>query len=231
MSHYHTGLLKFDREILKIVATSQDLRKRIYDLTIEWNEVGNDFSARLLSNREILPLIECYAKIVRNYELIGKEFSQLDVGLENIMAVEYDVEELLADIKKKFEVLNSNISFQTNFDEGRSYIVEVLTPAVDRLIGAGKVMHLKAQEILNPLNPFKSHFPKIIYKVRRKAFWLIFGMSFGLFIYGIISNHADWLLFGTTVVLILCLLLVFLLAFFKLNRQNKQIPNNQRSEP
>ena len=217
--HYEAGILKFDNEIIRIVAMCQNLRRKIDDLTTERNEIGNDFSAKLLNNEQMAPLIEHYSEIVRSYETACKEFSQLDSDLEKIMAVEDDAQELIGDVKKTLEEMTSNFNFKTDFNEAQAYISEVLTPTVDRIIEAGQAIHVKAQDALVSFNPPKGKFDDAMYKILKGTFWLLPGIGGALFIYGFFTKHEGLLAFGS--IMLLSSLILFVALKFERHKEQK----------
>lgn len=216
--HYESGILKFDNDIMRIVSMCLDLRRKIDDLTTEMNEMGNDFSAKLLSNEQMVPLVAHYSEIVRSYETACKEFSRLDADLEKIMAVEEDAQELIGDVKKTLEETASSFNFKTDFEEAQIYISEVLTPAVDRIIEAGQTIHLKAQDAMAAFNPPKSKIDDVIVKILKGIFWGLPGIGGGLFIYGFFTKHEGSLAFGS--ILFLSSLILFI--WLKFERQKEQ---------
>ena len=210
--HYEAGILKFDNEIKRIVAMCQDLRQKADDLVAEMEELGNAFSAKLLSNEQIMPLIDQYSEIVHSYEIACKEFSQLDPELEKIMSVESDAQELIEDVKRTLEAATSNFNFKTDFDEVQTYISDVLAPTLDRIIEVGKAIHVKAQDALVSFNPPKSKFDDALYKILKGTFWLLPGIGGALFIYGLFTKHIGSLTLGFILLfgsLILWILLKF----------------------
>jgi len=149
------GILKFDNEIMRIIALCQNLCGKIDNLATERNGMGNDYSARILSNMQIASFIEEYSEIVRSHDVACKEFSRLDADLEKIMAVENGAQESIRDVKQTLEEVTSNFNFKTDFDEAHAYISEALTPAVNRIIEVGQAVHAKAQDALASFTPRK----------------------------------------------------------------------------
>lgn len=145
-SKIDASILKFDKDIANVISMCLDFKGELKELRAEMNEVGNSYSAKLLSNEKIDIFVKRYSEIVISYDLACKEFAKTDSDLEKIMFSEGDVIELARDVEALIAEVKSQQSFGSNFEGAVSYIFETLAPTVDRIIEVGQAIQEKVRE-------------------------------------------------------------------------------------
>jgi len=145
-SKIDASILKFDKDIGNVISMCLNFKGELKELRAEMNEVGNSYSAKLLSNEKIDVFVKRYSEIVIMYDSACKEFSKSDPDLEKIMFSEGDVRELANDVEALIAEVKSNQSFGANFEGAVSYIFETLAPTVDRIIEVGRTIQEKVRE-------------------------------------------------------------------------------------
>lgn len=215
---HEPAILKFDNEILIVIAMCEDFQKEVNDLKGQMNEAGNDFSARLLSNEQVSFFVKRYSDIVIAYETACKKFSQSEADLEKIMHIAEGTQEMINDIKKTMNEAETSMNFKTDFEHADLLIFESFSNAVMLIIEGGKVIHNALQEILSPCAGKNSRLDDIFLKIFKGGFWLFLGIGPGLLIYGFLARHKGSLLLGS----IMSFSALLLFVQIKLEKRNER---------